>query len=156
MEKEMDQIRKHFTELTDAALQEEYIERAGDYEPGGLALLKEELTRRGISAEALDELAAGARLPKANPQEPAVEVATFDSITFALEAKDLLEEHGIDAYIQGAESGVWGHESLTEVPEAVKLWVLEEDAEDAREILAEFPPALGAEGLTGEGGDEEE
>lgn len=147
MDANLERIKKNFYEMSDATLQEEYLERGGDYEPAALALLKEELTRRGISSEALDEVAKGGGLPGAEPQEPAVAVATFDNLTFAQEAQALLEEHGIDAYLQGAESEVWGHESLTEVPEAVRVWVLEEDADDAREIMAEFPPAQGEEGV---------
>lgn len=147
MDNDQARIKKHFSDMTDASLQEEYLERGADYEPEGLALLKEELARRGMDAAALDALGAGVTLPGAQPREPAVAVATFDSITFAQEAQVILEEHGIDAYLQGAESEVWGHESITEVPQAVRLWVLEEDAEDAREILAEFPPAQGEEGL---------
>lgn len=145
MDKDLERIKKHFYDMSDANLQEEYLERGGEYEPDALALLKEELKRRGISPDALDEMAKGSGLPGAEPQEPAVAVATFDNLTFAQEAQALLEEHGIDAYLQGAESEVWGHESLAEVPEAVRVWVLQEDAEDAREILGEFPPAQGEE-----------
>jgi len=147
MDNDLERIKKNFYDMSDATLQEEYLERGGDYEPAALALLKGELSRRGISPEALDEVAKGGGLPGAEPQEPAVVVATFDSLTFAQEAQALLEEHGIDAYLQGAESEVWGHESLAEVPEAVRVWVLEEDGEDARAIMAEFPPAQGEEGV---------
>jgi hypothetical protein len=156
MDKDLERIKRNFQEMSDAVLQEEYLERSGEYEPDALALLKSELERRGMDPGQLDELAAGGGRPGAEPQEPAVVVATFASLTFAQEAQALLEEHGIDAYLQGAESEVWGHESLAEVPEAVRLWVLEEDAEDAREILAEFPPAQGEEAAEEGAGDEEE
>ena len=156
MDNDLERIKKNFYEMSDATLQEEYLERGGDYEPAALALLKAELNRRGISPEALDEVAKGGGLPGAEPQEPAVVVATFDNLTFAQEAQALLEEHGIDAYLQGAESEVWGHESLAEVPEAVRVWVLEEDGDDAREIMAEFPPAQGEDAVDAEAVSEEE
>ena len=156
MDNDLARIKQNFYDMPDATLQEEYLERAGDYEPAALALLKEELSRRGIDPAALDALIMGGGLPGAEPQEPAVVVATFDNLTFAQEAQALLEEHGIDAYLQGAESEVWGHESLTEVPEAVRVWVLEEDAEDAREIMGEFPPAQGEEAKDAEAVPEEE
>ena len=156
MDNDLELIKKNFYELSDASLQEEYLERGGDYEPAALALLKAELNRRGISPEALDEVTKGGGLPGAEPQEPAAVVATFDNLTFAQEAQALLEEHGIDAYLQGAESEVWGHESLAEVPEAVRVWVLEDAADDARDIMAEFPPAQGEDGVDAEVEAEEE
>lgn len=139
MNRDLDAIRKNFSEMSTEALLEEWARGAEEYEPDALDLLKRELLSRGLTREDLEKAVAGARDLAPDPGEVEV-VAAFDSLLFAQQAQDILAQHDIDSYIQGQGSVVWGCETVAAVPGAVELVVLKKDADAARIALEEFTP----------------
>jgi hypothetical protein len=140
MQNNVDTIQRNFSDMSTEALMEEWALHAEDYMPGALEALKRELLSRGVTPAHLDQAAKDAALDAPEPGEEEV-IASFDSMVFARQAQDILEQKGIESTLRGMESTIWGFEAAAAVPGQVDIVVIKRDAEAARAALQEFTPA---------------
>ena len=136
-------MREAFAELSNEVLLDQLANQADEFRPEALALMEEELGRRGVSRRDIE--AARVHHP-GSEEEPEggdlVEVATFEERLFALQAQDVLAQQGVDALLVDRRS-IGPQEFPTPDVEGLHaLMVPEAELARARLLLEGFTPAV--------------
>lgn len=141
MEVSLDDFRRHFELLSDAALletnREELIESARQ-------CFDEEVARRGLNSPAGEEAPAQPAVPQANPGEELVVIATFNIPEDANLARGLLRSAEIPFHLENEYVALGGFQLRLLVPAAFEQEALEVlEAEISEEELAAQAEAAG-------------
>jgi hypothetical protein len=141
MEVSLDDFRRHFELLSDAALldtnREELVESARE-------CFDEEVTRRGLNSPSGEEAAAEAAAQPANPGEELVVIATYSIPDEANLARGLLQSAEIPYHLENELAPLGGFQLRLLVPAAFEQEALEVlAAEISEEELAAQAEAAG-------------
>jgi len=141
MEVSLDDFRRHFELLSDAALLEtnrdELVESARE-------CFDEEVARRGLNSPAGEEAAAEPAAPPPNPGEQLVAIATFNIPEDANLARGLLQSAEIPYHLENEYVALGGFQLRLLVPAAFEHEALEVlAAEISEEELAAQAEAAG-------------
>jgi hypothetical protein len=137
----LDDFRRHFELLSDAALldtnREDLVESARE-------CFDEEVARRGLNSPPADEGAAEPVTHQASPGEELVSIATYNIPDEANLARGLLESAGIPYHLENEHAPLGGFQLRLLVPAAFEQEALEVlEAEISEEELAAQAEAAG-------------
>lgn len=140
-------IREYFKNMSREALLEEIALRESEFVPSALMLLKAEVNSRGITKDEIEQfkkkndVAVSPRMDFKGRGDggPLIPLATFDDGIFAEQARIILEDHGIDAFIKRTDRSLW--KNTPHQPGEISLYVFENSAVEAGRLLEDFLPA---------------
>jgi hypothetical protein len=141
---DLEEMKETFAQLSTEALLEQIVDEGEEFRPEALALMEEELRRRGVSRGQIEERRASRPHHPGSDEEPEggrrVAVAAFEQEIFAEQAADVLQKQGIEAYVY--HRAKLGPEFPTpDVDGTHLLLVAEQEEGRARLFLEGFAPA---------------
>ena len=139
---ENNRLRAYYHTLADEELLDFYKNQAHEFLPEALDLIRNELSNRGFRLEDLEpEQPKMEETEKQTIKSKLVPVADCDEYLIATQAKDILEQQGIAAYVDDRQFDHHAFHGLkTPVSKTFKVMVFEKDVSKSKEILSTFPP----------------
>ena len=139
---EYNRLRAYYHSLEDEILLDFLHNQGDEFLPEAIDLIRAELSSRGYNLEEIDLHSREAETSeKQLSKDELTTVAECNEHLTAVQAKDILQQEGISAYVDDRQYDSHAFHGLkTPFSKKFKILVFKNDHEKAKEILSTFPP----------------